>query len=81
MHTPVCDLLGIDAPVARAPMGGATVVRYASQTPSWRIESDIEAMSTWAGQGVGLVRRVRPASQIIRELVEEAEAVLARLAP
>jgi NAD(P)H-dependent flavin oxidoreductase YrpB (nitropropane dioxygenase family) len=66
--------------VARRP-DGTDVVRYASQTPSKGVEGDVEAMSTWAGQGVGLVRRVQPAAEIVRELVEEAEAVLARLAP
>jgi NAD(P)H-dependent flavin oxidoreductase YrpB (nitropropane dioxygenase family) len=65
--------------IARKP-DGAPVVRYASQTPSVGIEGDIEAMSTWAGQGVGLAGRVQPAAEIVRELVEEAEAVLARLA-
>jgi NAD(P)H-dependent flavin oxidoreductase YrpB (nitropropane dioxygenase family) len=65
--------------VARRP-DGTPVVRYASQTPSTGIEGDIEAMSTWAGQGVGLAGRVQPAAEIVRELVSEAEAVLARLA-
>ena len=59
---------------------GAPVVRYASQTPSQGIEGDIEAMSTWAGQGVGLADRVQPAAEIVRELVDEAEAVIAGLA-
>jgi NAD(P)H-dependent flavin oxidoreductase YrpB (nitropropane dioxygenase family) len=66
--------------VARKP-DGAPVVRYASQTPSKGIEGDIEAMSTWAGQGVGLAGSVQPAAEIVRELVEEADAVLARLRP
>ncbi|HEX3453555.1 MAG TPA: nitronate monooxygenase [Gaiellaceae bacterium] len=66
--------------IARKP-DGAPVVRYASQTPSRGVEGDIEAMSTWAGQGVGLASRVQPAAKIVRELIEEAEAVLARLAP
>jgi nitronate monooxygenase len=60
---------------------GTPVVRYASQTPSAGIEGDVEAMSTWAGQGVGFARRVQPAAEIVRELVDEADAVLARLAP
>jgi NAD(P)H-dependent flavin oxidoreductase YrpB (nitropropane dioxygenase family) len=69
---------GEGEPVARKP-DGSPVVRYASQTPSTGIEGDIEAMSTWSGQGIGLVDRVQPAAEIVRELVEEAEAVLARL--
>ncbi len=66
--------------IARKP-DGAPVVRYASQTPSSGVEGDIEAMSNWSGQGIGLVDRVQPAAEIVRELVEEAEAVLSRLAP
>ncbi len=38
----------------------------------------IEAMSLWAGESVGAVQRVQPAAEIIRELVEEAEALLRR---
>jgi NAD(P)H-dependent flavin oxidoreductase YrpB (nitropropane dioxygenase family) len=74
------DRPGEGEAVAQKP-DGAPVVRYASQTPSRGIDGDVEAMSTWAGQGVGLARRVQPAAEIVRELVDEAEAVLARLAP
>jgi NAD(P)H-dependent flavin oxidoreductase YrpB (nitropropane dioxygenase family) len=38
----------------------------------------IEAMSLWAGESVGEVRRVQPAAEIVRELAEEAEALLRR---
>jgi nitronate monooxygenase len=34
----------------------------------------IAAMSLWAGESVGAVKRIQPAAQILRELVEEAEA-------
>jgi nitronate monooxygenase len=33
----------------------------------------IAAMPLWAGEGVGAVKRIQPAAQILRELVEEAE--------
>jgi hypothetical protein len=36
-------------------------------------------MSLWAGQSVGLVREIRPAADIVRQLVEEAVAVLRAL--
>jgi enoyl-[acyl-carrier protein] reductase II len=42
------------------------------------IEGDVEGGSLMAGQSVGLVRSVRPAAAIIAELVEGAEAALAR---
>lgn len=38
----------------------------------------IEAMSLWAGESVGGVRRVQPAAEIVQELVEEAEQHLRR---
>jgi nitronate monooxygenase len=38
----------------------------------------IEAMSLWAGESVGGVRRVQPAGEIIREMVEESEGLLRR---
>jgi nitronate monooxygenase len=38
----------------------------------------IAAMPQWAGQGVGLVRRVQPAAAIVAEMAEEAEALLRR---
>jgi nitronate monooxygenase len=55
---------------------GTPIARYASSTPSAGTTGEIEAMSLWAGQGVGLVRRAQPAAEIVRELVDEAEAVL-----
>jgi len=58
---------------------GTPVVRYSSSMPVDSISGDIEALSMWAGQGVGLADRVQPAAEIVAELVEEAEAALARL--
>jgi nitronate monooxygenase len=71
---------GENEPVATSTEGNG-VSRYASTTPVEGVSGDIEALSLWAGQGVGLIRAVRPAAEIVRELVDEAEAVLARLAP
>jgi nitronate monooxygenase len=64
--------------VAKRANGGA-IPRYASSTPTAGMEGDIEAMSMWAGQGVGLVTRTQPAAEIVAELVGEAERVLAAL--
>jgi len=44
------------------------------------LEGEIEALSMWSGQGIGLVDRVQPAAEIVRGLVDETDAVLARLA-
>jgi NAD(P)H-dependent flavin oxidoreductase YrpB (nitropropane dioxygenase family) len=59
---------------------GAPIVRYSSAMPVSGLAGDIEALSMWSGQGIGLADRVQPAAEIVRELVEEADAVLARLA-
>jgi NAD(P)H-dependent flavin oxidoreductase YrpB (nitropropane dioxygenase family) len=64
--------------IATSPTRG-DVVRYRAYTPSADTTGDIEALSMWAGQGVGLVRKVQPAGEIVRELVAEAEDVLRRL--
>jgi NAD(P)H-dependent flavin oxidoreductase YrpB (nitropropane dioxygenase family) len=55
------------------------IVRYQSYTPGADAEGDVEALSLWAGQSVGLVSRVQPASEIVREIAEEARAILGKL--
>lgn len=55
------------------------VVRYSSYTPRPDAEGDIEAMSMWSGQGIGLVKEVMAATDILRGIVEEARANLDRL--
>ncbi|MES2895482.1 MAG: nitronate monooxygenase [Pseudomonadota bacterium] len=57
------------------------MVRYASTTPGPDADGDIEALSLWAGQSVGCVAKVKPAGDIVRELVEDAAAALRRVAP
>ncbi|MDW8316147.1 MAG: nitronate monooxygenase [Rhodovarius sp.] len=42
-------------------------------------EGRLEESYVWAGQCVGLIREVLPAGEVIRRMVEEAEAGLARL--
>jgi NAD(P)H-dependent flavin oxidoreductase YrpB (nitropropane dioxygenase family) len=64
--------------VARSPTRG-DVDRYASFTPGLDTVGEIEPLSLWSGQGVALVRRVQPAAEIVREMNEEAKAILRRL--
>jgi nitronate monooxygenase len=59
---------------------GAALARYTSLTPTRDLEGNIEAMSMWAGQGVGLVEREQSAAEITRELADDAQAIFARLA-
>ncbi len=55
---------------------GAAVLRYQSKTPSTDVEGDITELSMWSGQGVSLVREVKPARDIVQEIVDEAKSVL-----
>ena len=55
------------------------IVRYQSYTPGSDTEGDIDAMSLWAGQSVGLVSKLQPAGDIVCEIVDEARLILRRL--
>ncbi len=59
--------------IARSAMG-FEIPRYSSIPPALDVTGDVAAMALYAGQGVGLVRRVEPAAQILSRLVAEAEA-------
>ncbi len=59
---------------------GAPLIRYQSATPVMGATGDIDALSLWAGQGVGMVRQSMAAGDIVREIVEEARATLRALA-
>lgn len=54
---------------------GSPVVRYGSGLFGG-VTGQLEAVGAWAGQGVGLVKRIQPAAEIVRELADEAERVL-----
>jgi len=44
-----------------------------------RIEGDVDRGSLPAGQGAGLISAIKPAGQVVADIVEEATVVLARL--
>ena len=56
------------------------IVRFQSCTPYPEVEGDIEAMSMWAGQGVGLVKKRQTAAEIVREIDAEATETIKNLA-
>jgi len=58
---------------------GASVVRYQSYTPGAGTEGEVEELPMWVGQSVGLVSKVQPAAEIVREIVDEADTILRRL--
>ena len=93
MKTTLCDKLGIEIPIIQAPMGGTgegdivagskslgDVVRYRPVMATPEVEGDIDALSLWAGQGVGLVTKVMSAADIVHEINDDARAILGRLA-
>jgi len=56
------------------------IVRYRCYTAGADTEGDVDTLSLWAGQSVGLVSKRQPAAEIVREIAEEAEGILRRLA-
>ena len=68
-----------DEPViGQTRLGGQTVPvqRFSSLPPSGEAVGEIEAMDLLAGQGVGLVQEVKPAAEVVRELVEGARRII-----
>lgn len=59
---------------------GYQVRRYESYTATAELEGNIEALSLWAGQGVGLVNQVQPAADIVREIANDARDAIRDLA-
>ena len=55
------------------------LVRYSCITPGTDVEGDIEAISMWAGQGVGLVKKLQPAAAILHEIYDDASSIMKRL--
>lgn len=53
--------------IARRPDGTA-IPRYFFGSPTRDVEGEVEAMALYAGEGVGLVRSIQPASAIFEEL-------------
>lgn len=48
---------------------GEAIVRYSPAPPLVGTTGDVEALSLWAGQSVGLATRTQPAAEIVSELV------------
>ncbi|MFA3919886.1 NAD(P)H-dependent flavin oxidoreductase [Ruegeria hyattellae] len=56
--------------------GSAPIKAYQSTTPHHSMTGEIDALSMWAGQSVGLVNSVEPAGTIVDSIVEHARAAL-----
>jgi NAD(P)H-dependent flavin oxidoreductase YrpB (nitropropane dioxygenase family) len=57
------------------------VLRFVGFPPTPDAEGDIESMDFLAGQSVGLVQELKPAAEIIREMINGAEQILFELWP
>lgn len=55
---------------------GTPVVRYESTYPRPGMTGDVTALALYAGQSAGLVSRIQPAGEIVREIAEEAARAL-----
>jgi len=72
---------------ADEPMIGQTVIggaempveRFASIPPNAQATGDIESMALLAGQSVGLVDEMRPAAEIVRQTISDAESLIWQL--
>jgi enoyl-[acyl-carrier protein] reductase II len=66
--------------VGQTVIGGqpVPVLRFVSLPPNCEAGGDFDAMSLLAGQGVGLVRELRPAGQIVHELVKGARQIISQ---
>lgn len=80
---PLGSRAGEGSIVGHSSAGGRVIeiARYTSFTPTPVFDGDIEEAPLWAGMSVGLVREVKPAGEIVRETVREAEEILAGLSP
>jgi nitronate monooxygenase len=66
--------------VGRTVIGGQAmpVLRFMGFPPNGEASGDIDSMDLLAGQCVGLVREIKPAGQIVHELVEEARQIISQ---
>jgi NAD(P)H-dependent flavin oxidoreductase YrpB (nitropropane dioxygenase family) len=64
--------------IANSPSVGQ-IVRYQTRTPGPDFDGDIDALSLFAGQSVGLVSEIKPAGDIVREIVAQAQSTLGKL--
>jgi enoyl-[acyl-carrier protein] reductase II len=64
--------------IGRSIIGGVQIPiqRFASMPPNREATGDIHSMSLLAGQSVGLVHDIRPAAEIVREMVDGAAGVI-----
>jgi nitronate monooxygenase len=66
----------VDAPQGRIVIGedqGRPIYLFSTDSPLRTTTGELDAMALYAGTGVGHVRQIRPAADIVDELIEEAQ--------
>lgn len=53
--------------------------RFAGTVPNATTTGDIESMVMYAGEGVGLVKEILPAGEVVKMLVEGAQLLIQQL--
>jgi nitronate monooxygenase len=56
------------------------ILRFMGFPPTPDASGDLESMDFLAGQGVGLVKEIKPAAEVVREFIEGAQEILSQLA-
>jgi len=56
------------------------LLRFMGFPPTPDASGDLESMDYLAGQGVGLVKEIKPAAEVIGEFLEGARRILSTLA-
>jgi enoyl-[acyl-carrier protein] reductase II len=52
------------------------IQRFMSIPPNARVKGDIDSMALLAGQAVGLVKEIKPAATVVRELADGASRLI-----
>jgi NAD(P)H-dependent flavin oxidoreductase YrpB (nitropropane dioxygenase family) len=50
--------------------------RFSGTVPNMTTTGDLESMAMYAGQSVGLIKEILPAGEVVKSLVEEAQALI-----
>jgi nitronate monooxygenase len=75
---PFGDRPGEDDVVARSPHGDP-IERYDEALATPGVEGDVDEMALFAGQSAGLTEEIRPAGDVVADLVAETEAAVVRV--
>jgi enoyl-[acyl-carrier protein] reductase II len=70
----------VEPAVGRTVVGGQRmpVLRFMGLPPNCDASGDIESIDLLAGQGVGLVGELKPAGEIVRDLVDGARRIVSQ---